>query len=323
MGQRVQNVSSTPMGDETVKKEAGGQEPRGKLAESLGAATREHASPRRRALRQFLRHRMAMVSAAVLLLLVLTAIFAEQIAPYDPVEPHFTDSRSAPNAQYWLGTDDLGRDILSRMIFAARISVSVGIVAVTIYQLIALVLGAASGYFGGIVDTVIQRLVDIAMSFPTLIVILIFIAILGPSIYNVMIAIGLLSWPAPTRLYRGQILQLREMDYIMASRSLGTPDFTIIVRHILPGIVSPLVVNATFGVGAAIMAEAGLSFLGLGVQPPMPSWGNMMTDAQNLTKLQLMPWLWVPPGLAIAMTVLAINFIGDGLRDALDPKQIE
>jgi peptide/nickel transport system permease protein len=274
-------------------------------------------------LRQFLRHRMAMVGVTVILLLVLVAIFAEQVAPFNPVQPHFSDARSAPNERYLLGADDLGRDILSRMIFAARISVSVGIVAVTIYQVIALVLGALSGYFGGIVDTLIQRLVDIVMSFPTLIVILVFIAILGPSIYNVMIAIGLLSWPGPTRLYRAQILQLREMDYIMAARSTGTSDSRIIIAHILPGIVSPMVVNATFGVGAAIMAEAGLSFLGLGVQPPTPSWGNMLMDAQNLTKLQLMPWMWVPPGLAIAVTVLAINFIGDGLRDALDPKQTE
>ena len=280
-------------------------------------------SPWRRALRSFLRHRMALLSLAVIIALVLLAIFAPFIAPYPPIEAHFDDVRAAPNAQYLLGTDDLGRDVLSRMIHAARISVSVGIVAVSIYQVIALVLGALSGYFGGVIDMIIQRLVDIAMSFPTLIIILVFIALLGPSIFNVMIAIGLLSWPGPTRLYRAQILQLRAMDYVLAARAIGVSNIQIIVRHILPGIVSPLVVNATFGVGAAIMAEAGLSFLGLGVQPPTASWGNMLTDAQNLTKLQLMPWLWVPPGLAIAMTVLAINFIGDGLRDALDPKQIQ
>jgi peptide/nickel transport system permease protein len=314
MGRNMQTVPSTSTGEQSIKQ----------LAETLRAKRGDKQySPRRRALRQFLRHRMAMVGVTVILLLVLVAIFAEQVAPFNPVQPHFSDARSAPNERYLLGADDLGRDILSRMIFAARISVSVGIVAVTIYQVIALVLGATSGYFGGIVDTLIQRLVDIVMSFPTLIVILVFIAILGPSIYNVMIAIGLLSWPGPTRLYRAQILQLREMDYIMAARSTGTSDRRIIVKHILPGIVSPVVVNATFGVGAAIMAEAGLSFLGLGVQPPTPSWGNMLMDAQNLTKLQLMPWMWVPPGLAIAVTVLAINFIGDGLRDALDPKQTE
>jgi len=280
-------------------------------------------SPYRRAMRGFLRHRMALVGLTIVVALVLLALLAPLVAPYDPAEPHFQAVRVAPGPEFLLGTDDLGRDVLSRMIHAARISVSVGIIAVGIYQVIALVLGALSGYFGGLVDMLIQRLVDIAMSFPTLIVILVFIALLGPSIFNVMIAIGLLSWPGPTRLYRAQILQLRAMDYILAARAVGVGNMQIILRHILPGIVSPLVVNATFGVGAAIMAEAGLSFLGLGVQPPTASWGNMLSDAQNLTKLQLMPWLWVPPGLAIAVTVLAINFIGDGLRDALDPKQIQ
>ncbi|MBV7339386.1 ABC transporter permease [Chloroflexi bacterium TSY] len=296
-----------------------------RLFAQTGSATKtdQRHSPYRRALYGFLRHRMALFSLAVITLLVLLAISAPIIAPYDPTQAHFDAVRAAPNVEFFLGTDDLGRDILSRMIYAARISVSVGIVAVGIYQAIALVLGALSGYFGGIVDMIIQRLVDIAMSFPTLIIILVFIALLGPSIFNVMIAIGLLSWPGPTRLYRAQILQLRAMDYVLAARSTGVSNARIIVRHILPGIVSPLVVNATFGVGAAIMAEAGLSFLGLGVQPPTASWGNMLSDAQNLTKLQLMPWLWVPPGLAIAVTVLAINFIGDGLRDALDPKQIQ
>ena len=221
-----------------------------------------------------------------------------------------------------MGTDDLGRDVLSRLIFASRISVSVGLVAVGIYEIIAVFLGSISGYFGGAVDMVVQRLVDIVMSFPSLIIILIFIVILGPSVYNVMIAIGLLGWTAPTRLVRGQILQLREMDYITAAHCLGVPDRRIISRHVLPGVVSPLVVNATFGVSAAIMTEASLSFLGLGTQPPMSSWGNMLMGAQNFTKLQTMPWLWLPPGLAIAITVLAINFIGDGLRDALDPKQL-
>ncbi|MEZ4866757.1 MAG: ABC transporter permease [Caldilineaceae bacterium] len=298
---------------------------KGKLLERSEATNRieQRHSPYRRALQGFLRHRMALFGLAVVILLVLLAIGAPWIAPYDPVEPHFQSVRVAPGREFLLGTDDLGRDVLSRMIYAARISVSVGIVAVGIYQIMALVLGSLSGYFGGLVDMLIQRLVDIAMSFPTLIVILVFIALLGPSIFNVMIAIGLLSWPGPTRLYRAQILQLRAMDYILAARAIGVGNGRIILRHILPGIVSPLVVNATFGVGAAIMAEAGLSFLGLGVQPPTASWGNMLSDAQNLTKLQLMPWLWIPPGLAIAITVLAINFIGDGLRDALAPKQIQ
>ena len=291
-------------------------------AEALSFASGEHYSPRRRALRRFFRNKLAIAGLAIVTLLIVIAIFAPFIAPHDPALPDFYAARQAPSSTYWFGTDDLGRDVLSRLIYAARISVTVGIVAVGIYELIAIVLGAVSGYFGGKVDMIVQRLVDIVLAFPNLIIILVFIAILGPSIYNVMIAIGLLSWPGPTRLVRGQILQLREEDYVLAARSLGVRDRRIIFRHILPGVISPLIVNATFGVAGAIMTEAGLSFLGLGVQPPTPSWGNMLMDAQNLTKLQMMPWLWLPPGLAIVLTVLAINFIGDGLRDALDPKQI-
>jgi len=299
--------------------EAGASEAR---EQALSFASGEHYSPRKRALQRFFRNKLAITGLVIVALLIIFAVFAPLIAPHDPAFPDFYNSRQAPGSKYWIGTDDLGRDVLSRLIFAARISVTVGIVAVGIYELIAIVLGAISGYFGGKVDMVIQRLVDIVLAFPNLIIILVFIAILGPSIYNVMIAIGLLSWPGPTRLVRGQILQLREEDYVLAARSLGVRDRRIIFRHILPGVVSPLVVNATFGVAGAIMTEAGLSFLGLGVQPPTPSWGNMLMDAQNLTKLQMMPWLWLPPGLAIVVTVLAINFIGDGLRDALDPKQI-
>jgi peptide/nickel transport system permease protein len=280
-------------------------------------------SPRRRALRRFARNRLALVGLVMVGLLILVAIFAPLIAPYDPALPSLYDSRQPPSRDHLLGTDDLGRDVLSRLIYAARISVTVGLVAVLIYETIAVFLGSASGYFGGAVDMIIQRFVDVVMAFPSLIIILVFIALLGPSIYNVMIAIGLLSWPGPTRLVRGQFLQLREVDYVLAARCIGAPHRRIIFRHVLPGVMSPLVVSATFGIAGAIMMEAGLSFLGLGVQPPTASWGNMLNDAQNMTKLQTMPWLWVPPGLAIVITVLAINFIGDGLRDALDPKQLE
>jgi peptide/nickel transport system permease protein len=283
---------------------------------------RSARSPRRQALRRFFRHRLAILGMTLIAVLALVALAAPLVAPYDPTQAHFSDTGLPPGRGYILGTDDLGRDVLSRVIYAARISLSVGLIAVGIYETIGIVLGALSGYFGGIADMTIQRLVDIVMSFPSLIVILVFIILFGPSIYNVMIAIGLLSWPEPTRLVRGQVLQLREVEYVTAARAVGAGDARIILRHLLPGVVSPLIVNATFGVSAAIMTEAALSFLGLGTQPPTPSWGNMLMDAQNLTKLQTMPWLWLPPGLAIVITVLAINFIGDGLRDALDPKQL-
>lgn len=277
---------------------------------------------RHRGVRRFFRNRLAAAGLVVIMGLVLVAIFASVVAPYDPAQPHFDDVRVAPNSRFLLGTDHMGRDVLSRLIYASQISVTVGVLAVAVFEIIALILGSISGYFGGVVDMVIQRLVDVAMCFPTMIVILIFIAFLGPSIYNVTIAIALLRWPGPARLFRGQVLQLRETEYVMAARAVGASHSRILLRHILPGIVSPLVVNATFGVGGAIMSEAGLSFLGLGVQPPRASWGNMLMGSQNLTKLQTMPWLWLPPGLAIAITVLAINFIGDGLRDALDIKQV-
>jgi peptide/nickel transport system permease protein len=292
----------------------------GRLADRLLG---ERHSPRRRVTRRFFRHRLALFGMGLIALVVFVAVFAPYVAPYDPVEPHFRDARQAPSSRFLLGTDDLGRDVLSRIIYATRVSASVGIVAVGIYETIAIVLGSISGYFGGRVDMIMQRFVEMVMVFPNFLIILVFIMFFGPNIYIDMLAIGLLSWPGSSRLVRGQFLQLREMDYVLAARCIGATNGRIIFKHILPGVVSPLVVDATFGVAGAIMGEAGLSFLGLGVQPPRPSWGNMLMGAQNLTKLQRMAWLWVPPGVAIAITILAINFIGDGLRDALDPKQVD
>jgi peptide/nickel transport system permease protein len=181
-------------------------------------------------------------------------------------------------------------------------------------------LGSLAGYYGGKVDWIIMRVVDVVMTFPWLIIIIFMVSILGPSMRNTMIAIGILGWTGPTRLIRAQILSLREMDYVMAARSLGASNFRVILRHALPGVVAPLVVHATFGVATAILTEAGLSFLGLGVLPPEASWGNMIAAAQELVILERMPWLWLPPGIAITLAVLSINFIGDGLRDALDPR---
>ena len=221
---------------------------------------------------------------------------------------------------HWLGTDSYGRDVLSRLIYGGRVSLSVGLVAVVIAQSIAIVLGSIAGYYGGMPDWIIMRLVDVVMAFPWLIMVIIMVSLLGPSVFNAMIAIGVLGWTIPTRLVRGQILAIREMDYVLAARCLGAPNRRIILNHVLPGVVGPLVVSATFMVANAILTEAGLSFLGLGVQPPIASWGNMMFAAMELIILEDMPWLWVPPGVAVALSVLAINFIGDGLRDALDPK---
>lgn len=271
---------------------------------------------------RFVRHRLAMFGVSIIVILTALAIAAPVVAPYEYQAQNLTRTREAPSTDYWLGTDTFGRDVLSRLIYGGRVSLSVGLVAVGIYETIAIVLGLVSGYYGGTVDWVIMRVVDAVMTFPWLMIALFLIAILGPSVFNLMIAIGIVGWTGPTRLVRGQVLSIREMDYVTAARSIGVSSWRIIARHVFPGVVAPLVVHATFGVAGAILTEAALSFLGLGVQPPTASWGQMMSAAQELVILERMPWLWVPPGLAIMLAVLSINFIGDGLRDALDPRQL-
>jgi peptide/nickel transport system permease protein len=267
-----------------------------------------------------LRHRLAVAGAVLIVALALVAVFAPQVATHDPYRVDLLAVRQGPSATHLLGTDEAGRDVLSRVVFGTRVSLSVGLVAVTIYTVIGTVLGSISGYYGGAVDNAIQRLTDTVMCFPGLIIIIAAVAIVGPSIYNVMVVIGLLSWPSVCRLVRGQFLSLREQEFVLAARAIGARDRRIIFYHILPNAIAPITVAATFGVAAAILTEAGLSFLGLGVQPPTASWGNMINLAQSAAVLQEMPWLWVPPGIAIALSVLSINFIGDGLRDALDPR---
>jgi peptide/nickel transport system permease protein len=261
-----------------------------------------------------------MAGSVFILLVALSAIAADFITPYEFQAQDLERYREGPSSAHLLGTDSYGRDVLSRVIYGGRVSLSVGIVAVIIAQGIAVVLGSIAGYYGGASDWIVMRLVDVVMTFPWLIMVIMMVSLLGPSVFNAMLAIGILGWTHPTRLIRGQILSIREMDYVLAARSIGVPSRRIIARHVLPGVVGPLVVSATFMVASAILLEAGLSFLGLGVQPPIASWGNMMNAAMELIILEDMPWLWIPPGLMVALSVLAINFIGDGLRDALDPK---
>jgi peptide/nickel transport system permease protein len=268
---------------------------------------------------RFRRHRVALVGAIILLLLTAGAVGAPVIARNDPYRVDISAYRQGPQARYPLGTDSSGRDVLSRLLHAGRVSLSVGVVAVAIYTVIGVVLGAISGFYGGLVDSIIMRLADVVLSFPSLILIITVVSVLGPSIYNIMLVIGLLGWPPIARIVRALFLSLREREFVLASRTIGVPNSRIIFRHILPNAIAPVIVAATFGMANAIILEAGLSFLGLGVQPPTPSWGNMLTDAQSLTVLESMPWLWIPPGTMIALAVLSINFIGDGLRDALDP----
>lgn len=267
---------------------------------------------------RFRRHRLAMLGGGILAVLVFLAVFAPWVSPRDPYAVDLAAYRSPPSARYWLGADSSGRDVLSRLIYGARVSLSVGIVAVGIYSVIGVLLGVLSGYYGGWVDHVVMRLADVVLSFPVLLLLITMVAIMGPSLANVMLVIGLVGWPPLARLVRGEFLSLRTREFVEAALACGARDARVIFLHMLPNVVPTIMVNVTLGVAQAILIESAMSFLGVGVPPPIPSWGNMLTDAQSLTILRHMPWLWVPPGLMIALSVLSINFVGDGLRDALD-----
>jgi peptide/nickel transport system permease protein len=274
----------------------------------------------RRAVRRFMRHRMAMAGLIVLVLLCLMAIFAPLIAGADPNHGSLRLVRKAPQAGHWLGTDGAGRDVWARLVYASRVSLSVGIVAVAISTAIGVLLGSMAGFYGGKIDSLIMRFTDIILCFPTLLVILSVVTIVGPSVFNVMAVIGGFSWPSMCRLVRAQFLSLREQDYVLAARAIGAPSRAIVMRHLLPNVVAPISVAITLGLAGAILTEAGLSFLGLSVQVPTPTWGNMLFGATSISIIENNWWLWLPPGLMIACAVLAINFVGDGLRDALDPR---
>lgn len=289
------------------------------MADGLAASLAGNR-PSQRTWHAFRRHKLAVLGMAVFAVLAFAAIFAPLVATHDPYRVDLLAAGQPPSRDHWLGTDEVGRDVFSRLVFGARVSLSVGLVAVTIYTLLGTVLGAISGYFGGLADGVIQRLTDTVMCFPPLIIIIAAVSIVGPSIWNVMLIIGVLTWTGTCRLVRAQFLSLREQEFVEAARAVGVNDLRLIFRHVLPNAIAPVIVSATFGIAAAILTEAGLSFLGLGVQPPTPSWGNLINLAQSASILQQMPWLWAPPGLLIAIAVLSINFIGDGLRDALDPR---
>lgn len=269
---------------------------------------------------RFIRHRLALIGMTLLLILVALSVAAPLIVRHDPYTTDLRAYRKPPSWDHLLGTDSAGRDVLSRLLYAGRVSLSVGLVAVSIYVVIGVVLGGLAGYYGGWVDSLIMRLADVVLAFPSLIIIIVMVSLLGPSIYNVMLVIGVLGWPPIARLVRGNFLSLREREFVIAAEAIGAGNRRIIFRHVLPNTLAPVIVAASFGMAQAILLEAGLSFIGLGVQPPTPSWGNMLNDAQSVSVLRSMPWLWLPPGVMIAVTVLSVNFIGDGLRDALDPR---
>lgn len=269
-------------------------------------------------IRQLRRNVAAMIGLSILTVLALVAIFAAQIAPHDPIKLDLINPLQPPlTPGHILGTDDLGRDVLSRLIYGSRASLVVGFIVVGIAGTVGVTLGAISGYFGGKIDMVIMRIVDVLFAFPFLILALAFVAILGPSLVNMMLVLGMVSWIAYARLVRSVVLSLREMTFVEAARSVGASDMRILFQHILPNVVGIVVVQATFGVAQAILAAAALSFLGFGMQPPAAEWGNMLTKMRDFMRHS--PVLVVAPGMMIMITVLSLNFVGDALRDALDP----
>ena len=276
-------------------------------------------SPARRALRRLKRRKGALFGLAVIALFVALALFAPLISPYDPAAQSWSAVRKAPSALHWFGTDDVGRDILARIIFGARASLLAGVVSVGIALSIGVPLGLIAGYVGGWVDVLLSRITDAMLAVPFLILAIALAAFLGPSLTNAMIAIGVTTTPIFVRLTRGQVMTVKVEDYVEAARAIGNPRWRIALFHILPNILPALLVQATLSIAAAIIAEAALSFLGLGQQPPAPSWGSMLNSAQRF--LSNAPWMAVWPGLAIFLTVLSFNLLGDGLRDALDPKE--
>ena len=264
------------------------------------------------------RNRLAMAGGCVVGLLFVVSLLAPLLVPYDPNGINAWQVLSPPSWQHWFGTDELGRDVLSRVIYGARISLKVGFVAIGIAVAIGTLVGLVSGYYSGIVDTALMRFVDIMLCFPAFFLILAVITIREPSIWNIMIVIGLTGWMGVARLVRAETLSIREMDYIMAARCIGCSNSRIIFRHILPNAISPVLVAATLGVAGAILTESALSFLGIGVLPPTPSWGNILTSGKDY--IEFAWWLSLFPGLAILVTVLAYNLLGEGIRDALDPR---
>jgi len=283
------------------------------------ASSDELESPARRALRRLFRHKGAVVGLIVIATFTVLAVFASLIVPYDPIATSWTAVRKPPSAVHWFGTDDLGRDIFARVIYGARASLTAGAISVGIALGIGVPFGLLSGYRGGFIDALISRITDAMLACPFLILAIALAAFLGPSLGNAMIAIGVSRMPVFVRLTRGQVMSVKVEDYVEAARAMGNPRWRIALFHILPNIMPALLVQATLSIAAAIIAEAALSFLGLGQQPPAPSWGSMLNAAQRF--LTNAPWMALWPGLAIFLVVLSFNLVGDGLRDALDPRE--
>lgn len=274
-------------------------------------------------LRKFLKNKLAVIGFIMMLIIILAAVFAPWITPYTFEEQNLMNKLAPPSSDYWLGTDRYGRDIFTRLLYGGRVSLIVAFGAVAGAMVIGITVGALAGYFGGIIDALLMRIVDVVISIPSIFLLITIVTIFSPSIENLVIVFSLTSWTGTARLVRGEFLSLRSREFVLASKTIGTRSWKIIFTHILPNAMGPIIVAATLLVGSVILTEAALSYLGLGISPPTPTWGNMLQDAQNYTVMLTAPWYPTFPGLMILVTVLSFNFIGDGLRDALDPKSIE
>jgi peptide/nickel transport system permease protein len=294
--------------------------------QALSGGSRRHESMSRMLIRRFMRHHLAVAGLVVLTLLVLSALLAPLIAPYDPNALSTSERLQGPSGSHWLGTDDVGRDILSRVLYGGRISLLIGIGATTVALLIGTIIGALAGYFGGFVDNVLMRAVDVFLSFPSLFILIVLATVIrtnnhlrdySGSIWPIAIVIGGLSWMGLARIVRATFLSLREKEFVESARAAGAGNFRIMFRHILPNTLGPIIVQGTLLIAATIITESGLSYLGFGVQPPTATWGTLLDDAQG--KMRQLPMCAIAPGMMIFLTVMSINYVGDGLRDAFDP----
>ena len=268
------------------------------------------------------KNKMAMLSLYILVAIILLCIIIPIISPYEIQTTNLAGKDQSPNSRHLLGTDLIGRDLFTRLFYAGRISLGVALAVVAIECVIGVILGSISGFYGGIIDGVIMRIAEIFMSFPFMIITITIVAVFGNSIITLILVLALLSWPSIARIVRGQILSLREMEYMEACEALGISDIRRIFRHLLPNVLAYVIVYATLGMASVILVETSLSFLGLGVSPPTPTWGNMIQEARNMLIIQHKWWYWIPPGIAIFISVMCFNILGDGIRDALDPKMM-
>ncbi len=266
------------------------------------------------------KNKMAMASLIVLIIMILACIFIPMMSPFSMEQTNMADGNIAPNATYWLGTDKIGRDLFTRLFYGGRISLLIALAVTGIESIIGVVLGGLAGFYGGIVDGIIMRISEIFMSFPFLLMCITIAAVFGNSVWTLIFVFSLLSWPSIARIVRGQILSLRELEYMEACEALGISDFKRIFKHLFPNVLAYVIVYATLGMASVILTETALSFLGMGVNPPTPTWGNLIQEARNLITIQNKWWYWIPPGLSIFISVMCFNILGDGLRDAIDPK---